>query len=156
MRFQICSSIWKNEKRSAPARTWAAARPNPFLPNPMSLTCPICKKPNQAGPVCQRCACDLSALHAIRHAAQVCLGRARRCLHNQQWIEALAEAERSWELVHSTQAARCAFVVAGAAGNTAAALRWRERAGAIEEPTSWEQWAESPSQAAWLQSWPTA
>jgi hypothetical protein len=94
----------------------------------MSLNCPACNKPNQDGPACQRCGCDLSALHTIRRAAQVCLAEAIHGLRNRQWNQALIEAERSWELYHSPEAAHCAFVLAAALGETAAALRWRQRA----------------------------
>jgi hypothetical protein len=100
----------------------------------MPLSCPVCTKPNQDGPACQRCGCDLSALHMIRRAAEACLAEARHSLRDQQWGQALIEAERSWELCHSPEAARCAFVLAAALGETAAALHWRQRA--LQDPTA--------------------
>ena len=94
----------------------------------MSLNCPACNKSNQDGPVCQRCGCDLSALHMIRRAAQICLAEARHGLRNRQWSQALIDAERSWELYHSSEAAHCAYVLAAALGETDAAVRWRQQA----------------------------
>ncbi len=93
----------------------------------MSLICPACNKPHQSSPVCQRCGCDLSALHAVRRAAAAWLAEARHCLLQQEWPSALEAAERSWELSHSPEAAQCAFLVGGALGDTAAVVRWHQR-----------------------------
>jgi hypothetical protein len=98
----------------------------------MPLTCPACKKASQSGPVCERCGCELSALHAVQFAAGVCLNLAHHYVSYRLWAEALEAAERSWQLQHSAEAARCAFLVAGALGNTPAALLWHQRARTLE------------------------
>jgi hypothetical protein len=94
----------------------------------MSLTCPACAKPNQNGELCQRCGCDLSDLHAVNRAAEWCLRAGREHLRRAAWLQALQHAEQSWDLQHSAAAARDAFVLAAALGDTVAALRWHRRA----------------------------
>lgn len=78
--------------------------------------------------MCQRCGCVLSRLHEIAAAAGARLLAARRSLANGDWPDALRQAGRSWRLCHSAESARLAFVAAAAVGETACALRWRERA----------------------------
>jgi hypothetical protein len=94
---------------------------------PIPLICPACNKPGQAGPACQRCGCDLAALRSVRRAAETCLARARGFLRDRHWDDALGEAESSWALYHSPEAARMAFVLAAALRDTESALRWYQR-----------------------------
>jgi hypothetical protein len=94
----------------------------------MPIVCPACNKSNVTEPGCPRCGCDLSVLHQIAAAAGTRLGAARAALAIRDWPGALAEAGRSWALVHSRESARMAFLAAAAAGDSAQALRWHERA----------------------------
>lgn len=90
----------------------------------MLLTCPACGKPGQADAACARCGCDLSALQRVAAAAAAALAKAQTALREADWSAALDWAEDSWRLLHSTEAARLAFLAAGAQGQTARALRW--------------------------------
>lgn len=95
----------------------------------MSLTCPACNKAAQAEAACVRCGCDLSRLRAVLVAAASRLDAARVSLAARDWPGALADAQRSWRLHHTPEAARVAFCAAAAAGDTARAIAWHERAG---------------------------
>jgi hypothetical protein len=68
-------------------------------------------------------------LHAVVRAAAVHLAEARAALQSREWDDALEFAGRSWRLCHSAEAARLAFMAAGAGGHTETALAWRERVG---------------------------
>ncbi len=94
----------------------------------MGVRCPACNKPDQTGGACVRCGCDLEALQGIVAEAASHLGRARAACRAGDWGAGLREATRSWGLVHSADAARLAFMAAGAAGRTGEALRWYDRA----------------------------
>ncbi len=94
----------------------------------MAIACPACNKAGQTEAACQRCGCDLSPLHEIVDAAATRLAGATAALANRDWSGAQADAERSWQLVHTGESARLAWVAAAAHGDTAGALRWRERA----------------------------
>jgi hypothetical protein len=93
----------------------------------VTITCPACGKAGQTGANCARCGCDLTRLHATVEAAAAALAEARASLRATDWEAALTWAERSWQLCHSTEAARLAFLAAGALGETASALAWREQ-----------------------------
>ena len=94
----------------------------------MPIICPACNKGNQSGPACQRCGCDLAPLHEIGQAAAAFLEGATDALADGDWPAALTAAGRSWRLRHTTESARIAFLAAAAVGDTARALRWRDRA----------------------------
>lgn len=94
----------------------------------MPIVCPACNKPNLLEPACPRCGCDLSVLHKIAAAAGARLAAARAALASRDWSGALTEAGRSWDLVHTRKSARMGVLAAAAAGDSAQALRWRERA----------------------------
>jgi len=94
----------------------------------MLLTCLACNKPNQTTAACARCGCDLSELQAIVKAAAVWLAQAQTSLQVQDWAGALEQATQSWQLCHSAEAARLAFLAASADGQTSVALEWRHRA----------------------------
>jgi hypothetical protein len=98
----------------------------------MPLTCPACGKSHQTAAACPRCGCDLSRLHAIVAAAAARLRAAVTAIADRDWPSALASAEQSWRLCHSPEAARLAFLAAGAQGDTGRALAWRDRALALE------------------------
>ena len=94
----------------------------------MAIPCPACNKADQTAVACTRCGCDLSQLHAIVEAAADRLAAAQTALGAANWRGALAAAERSWELLHSAEAARLGFLAAGALGDTGRALQWHRRA----------------------------
>ena len=93
----------------------------------MAITCPACNKANQTTAACARCGCDLSSLQAVVAAATAHLGDALSALRSGDWSAALAGAEASWQLCHSTDAARLGFLAASALRQTAEALHWHER-----------------------------
>jgi hypothetical protein len=99
----------------------------------MALVCPACNKAGQADAACSRCGCDLSRLHAIAEAAAAQLAAARAALRQRDWPGARVRAEQSWSLCHTRESARVAFLAAAAAGETARALIWRDRALAAAE-----------------------
>jgi len=92
----------------------------------LELTCPSCGKVNTAAP-CLRCGCDLAPLFAIRREAEGALGSAAEHLRRGAAHEALADAERSWNLRHSAKAARVACLASVALRDFAALAEWRSR-----------------------------
>jgi hypothetical protein len=94
----------------------------------MVVTCPACNKGEQAASACARCGCDLSALHAVLEAAAASLADARAACECCDWGQALTCAERAWQLRHTPEAARLAFLAAAALGQTPCALRWHRLA----------------------------
>ena len=67
----------------------------------MPITCPACNKAGQTDAACQRCGCELTHLHEIVAAAATRLARAHAALTNRDWSGALADAEGSWDLLHT-------------------------------------------------------
>ncbi len=92
----------------------------------MSVTCPACGKADQEQQTCSRCGCDLTRLLEVARAAAAALHRSLACLRAGEREDALAAAEQSWNLCHSVEAARLAFLAAAALGDTSAALGWRQ------------------------------
>ena len=88
------------------------------------LNCPACGKLNQTEAACTRCGCDLAWLRAVVAAAQGALAEGRVSLQTGDWAGALSWSEKSWQLVHSVEAARLAFLAAGAMGDTRTAAAW--------------------------------
>jgi hypothetical protein len=72
----------------------------------MALTCPACRKVNEAetNPECERCGCDLRALDAIAKAAAWHLSAAADCLRAGERAEARAHSRRSLELRRTREA----------------------------------------------------
>jgi hypothetical protein len=94
----------------------------------MAITCPACSKSNQTQTVCGRCGCDLSRLWQVAEAAAAALAQGRAALRAADWADALARTEESWNLCHSVEAARLAFLAAGALREAACAMTWHGRA----------------------------
>ncbi len=67
------------------------------------------------------------AYHKANQTEAAYLGVRPAALAEGDWPAALA-AGRSWRLRHTEATARMAFLAAAAAGDTARALRWRDRA----------------------------
>jgi|SRR5580704_16179184 hypothetical protein len=93
----------------------------------MDITCPSCGKANQSTP-CLRCSADLSSLFAVCHAALVELSVAGKCLRSGQVEGAYSHATQSWELYHTPEAARLAFLVCLARDDFAGSRVWHHRA----------------------------
>jgi len=92
----------------------------------MEIVCPSCGKANQSTP-CGRCGCDLSPLFAVYGAAEFELRVAGKCLRSGNLDEAREHAAKSWELRHSPEAARLAFLACIALDDFASARLWRQR-----------------------------
>jgi len=88
------------------------------------LNCPACGKLNQTEAACMRCGCDLARLRAVVTAAKGALSEARLSLQKGNWAAALNWSEESWRLCHTVEAARLAFLAAGAMGETRIAAAW--------------------------------
>jgi hypothetical protein len=88
------------------------------------LKCPACGKLNPTEAACTRCGCDLARLRGVVAAAQGALAEGRVSLQTGDWAGALSWSEKSWRLLHSAEAARLAFLAAGAMGDTRVAAAW--------------------------------
>lgn len=106
----------------------------------MQIPCPACRKVNEIRNVddaeCVRCGCDLSTLVAVTQAAQWDLSEAAKRLRSGNAEDALAFAERSWQLKFSLPAARLAALAAAASGDIALLVQWRRRLEALEQDAS--------------------
>lgn len=94
----------------------------------MELTCPACRKLNTLAAdsrECGRCGCDLDQLAHIATAARRYRQEAMQCLRAGDWPAALAQAERSWELRHTREAAQVACLAAAASRQGSALKQWR-------------------------------
>jgi hypothetical protein len=94
----------------------------------MPITCPACGKTQQATTVCARCGSELTSLYGVARAAAGALSQAHQSLRTTDWAGALKWAESSWDLCHSVEAARLAFLATAALGHTTRAFEWRRRA----------------------------
>jgi hypothetical protein len=93
----------------------------------MEIVCPSCGKANQSTP-CLRCGCELSQLFAVCRAAEFELRIAGKCLRFGNVDEAREHAAHSWELHHSAEAARLAFLACIALGDFARSRLWHRSA----------------------------
>ena len=96
----------------------------------MTMTCPLCKASNDAGPACRRCRADLALLFAVEACREAELAAARSALAQGRPEVALNQALRADDLRHGADAARVA---------AAAALLARDFA------TAWKQYQRSRS-----------
>jgi hypothetical protein len=97
----------------------------------MEIVCPSCGKANQSTP-CRRCGCELSPLFGVYRAAEMELRVAGKCLRSGKIEEARERAAHSWELRHTSEAARLAFLACIALDDLSWVLLWRRRAVASE------------------------
>ena len=88
------------------------------------LNCPACGKLNQTEAACTRCGCDLDRLRVVIAAAKGAVTEGRDSLRRGDWTAALNWSEESWRLRHTVEAARLAFLAAGALGDTRTAAAW--------------------------------
>ncbi len=78
----------------------------------MSLTCPVCRANNEAGPNCRRCRADLSLLFAVEAQRSVRLAAACAALAQGQAVLASQQVRQAEELRHGPDAAKLGAVVA--------------------------------------------
>ena len=76
----------------------------------MAIRCPACKRSNSGEDFCQRCGTDLSVLNAIHSASRSYLERSRRHILLGRGDDALSCARQAWDLEHTQQAAKLAFL----------------------------------------------
>ena len=98
----------------------------------METVCPACNKANNEETNCSRCGADLSALVQIRRSAAQALISGTRYLKQNDGRNALHQAEISWHLKNSAEAARLAFFACLHLQRFASATRWYELAMALE------------------------
>lgn len=78
----------------------------------MSLTCPVCRAGNDAGPNCRRCKADLSLLFAVDAEREARLAAAREALAQGQPILASQQVRQAEDLRHGPDAAKLGAVLA--------------------------------------------
>ena len=93
-----------------------------------TLKCPACGKVNGLEEkICSRCACNLEKLAMIISMADWYCDQASVRLRAGDGTGALAKARASWDLRHTSRAARLAFLAALLNGDFVAATRWYTR-----------------------------
>ncbi|MEN8691731.1 MAG: hypothetical protein ABF303_02685 [Desulfobacterales bacterium] len=94
----------------------------------MEMVCPACNKANNEETHCSRCGADLLALVRIRRSAALALNSGTRYLKQNDGRNALHQAEISWHLKKSAEAARLAFLACLHLQRFTSATRWYELA----------------------------
>ncbi|MGR3218626.1 MAG: hypothetical protein ACUZ8H_02260 [Candidatus Anammoxibacter sp.] len=96
----------------------------------MEIKCPSCRKLNrfdesEAGNrQCRRCGGDLARLYLVARAAEHKINESKRFLLEKKPDTAMTLAEESWQLKHSTEAAKLAFLASVAKKNYTPAFSW--------------------------------
>ena len=98
----------------------------------MEMVCPACNKVNNEETQCSRCGADLLALVQIRRSAAQALNSGTWYLKQNDGRNALHQAQISWHLKKSAEAARLAFLSSLHLQRFASATRWYELAMALE------------------------
>jgi hypothetical protein len=98
----------------------------------VEIVCPACNKVNTEETPCSRCGADLFALVQIRQSASLALKSGALYLKRNDGRNALHQAEISWHLKNSAEAARLAFLACLILKRFASATRWYELAMAPE------------------------
>jgi hypothetical protein len=93
----------------------------------MEIVCPSCGKANESTS-CRRCGSELSQLFAVFRAAEIELNVAGTCLRFGSADQAREHAAHSWELHHTSEAARLAFLSCIALEDFARCRLWYQRA----------------------------
>jgi hypothetical protein len=76
----------------------------------VEMVCPACNKVNNEETLCSRCGADLLVLVQIRQSAALALKIGTQHLKQNDGRNALHQAEISWHLKNSAEAARLAFL----------------------------------------------
>lgn len=94
------------------------------------FACPACRKANplDSDQPCVRCETDLNSLRTIHSAAAREQSLAREALRRQRWQTAAQHAARSWNLIHSPESARLAFLATLAHSASGDPSLWLARA----------------------------
>ena len=98
----------------------------------MDIVCPACNKVNNEETHCSRCGADLLVLVQIRRSAARRSITGTQCLKQNDGRNALHQAEMSWHMKNSAEAARLAFLACLHLQRFASATRWYELAVALE------------------------
>lgn len=98
----------------------------------MEMVCPACNKVNNEETHCSRCGADLHVLVQIRRSAALALKSGSGYLKQSDGRNALHQAEISWHLKNSAEAARLAFLACLHLQRFPSATRWYELAIALE------------------------
>lgn len=99
----------------------------------MEIKCPSCRKLNKWEDsyldvyLCKRCQGDLSKLFEIVLVAKNKLNKSEYFLSQKNANEALTQAKESWNLKHSKEAAKLAFLASIANKNYSLACSWYKR-----------------------------
>ena len=94
----------------------------------MDIVCPACNKANNEETHCSRCGADLIVLVQIRRSAALALKIGTQHLKQNDGRNALHQAEISWHLKNSAEAALLAFLACLHLQLFEAATRWYELA----------------------------
>ncbi|MGW8186158.1 MAG: hypothetical protein ACWGNK_02795 [Desulfobacterales bacterium] len=94
----------------------------------MEMVCPACNKVNNEETHCSRCGANLLMLLQIRRSAALALKSGSGYLKQNDGRNALHQAEISWHLKNSAEAARLAFLACLHLQLFEAATRWYELA----------------------------
>jgi hypothetical protein len=92
----------------------------------VEMVCPACNKVNNEETHCGRCGADLQVLVQIRRSAAQALNSGTQYLKQNDGRNALHQAEVSWHLKNSAEAARLAFLACLHLQLFEAATRWYE------------------------------
>jgi hypothetical protein len=92
------------------------------------MVCPACNKVNNEETHCSRCGAELLVLVKIRRSAALALKIGTRYLKQNDGRNALHQAEISWHLKNSAEAARLAFLACLHLRRFTSATRWYELA----------------------------
>ncbi|MGR3317542.1 MAG: hypothetical protein ACUZ8O_03610 [Candidatus Anammoxibacter sp.] len=96
----------------------------------MEIKCPSCRKLNRLDESepdnrqCKRCGGDLARLYMVARASEYKINESKIFLSKKNPDTALAFAEESWQLKHSTEAAKLAFLASAAKRNYTLAFAW--------------------------------
>ncbi|MEA2110023.1 MAG: hypothetical protein U9P07_11445 [Pseudomonadota bacterium] len=100
----------------------------------MEITCPACGKRNGGeNNICSRCACELEKLALIVKMAGELFDEASACLRSGDGAGALEKSRLSWNLRHTGETARLAFLAALLNRDFAAASRWFKKRNFFKE-----------------------
>ncbi len=99
----------------------------------MEMVCPACNKVNMQAAHCSRCGADLQPLAQIRRSAALALNTGTQYLKQNDGRNALRQAELSWHLKQTADAARLAFLACLLLQHFTSATRWYKRAVARSE-----------------------
>jgi hypothetical protein len=94
----------------------------------VEIVCPACHKTNTDDARCRRCGADLQALSRVRRSAASALKIGAQHLRQKDGRSALRQAEISWRLKRSAEAARLAFLACLLLRRFEAATLWYKRA----------------------------